>query len=428
MKKFLSLSIAVTILLVAGCSETPTPNSPADSQQEQVTPFSKGGAQNDEATVIPGSYIVVLSSKLPDAASTTAVERLANLEGMITELRRNNKFDVTARYDACLTGFAANMDAMTAAALAKNPRVESIEPDRMIYAFVQTLPTGIDRIDADVSSTLAGNGWGTVTGVDVYIIDTGIQTNHPDLNVVGGINYSNGPSWRYDDGNGHGTHVAGTAAAKDNDGYVVGVAPGADLYAVRVLNNSGSGSFSSVLNGVNWVTTRKNATPLRAMVANMSLGAYSGTSSYNSLDVGVNNSITAGVVYCIAAGNSANNAIYYTPAHVTEALTIGAYNASNNTWASFSNYGSIVDFLAPGVYVLSTYKGSSTATLSGTSMSTPHVTGTAALYLSANTGATPALVRAALVTASTIPSPGPNPTITGIPSGTTNVSVYAGNF
>ncbi|MDD4976217.1 MAG: S8 family serine peptidase, partial [Bacteriovorax sp.] len=185
---------------------------------------------------------------------------------------------------------------------------------------------------------------------------------------------------------------------------------------------------SQVLAGVNWVTNRKLTTPSRPMVANVSLGGNEGTSAYNSLDYGIRNSIAAGVVYAIVAGNSSANAVYFSPAHTVEALTIGAYSASSNTWASFSNYGSIIDVLAPGVNVLSTYKGSTTAIMSGTSMATPHVVGAAALYLSTHPGSTPAQVRAALLGASTNPIPGPNPVIRGVRSGTTNKSVYMGNF
>lgn len=424
MRKIISATTLFTILSIAGCSEAPQTSAPINPTQEQVQniPLSK----SEISATIPGSYIVVFSSRMSEKMNTIAQERLAALETKINLLRKDHQFEVSFRYDACLEGFAAQMDEKTAQALARHPMLESIEPDRMVYAFAQTLPTGINRIDADVSSTLAGNGSGTVTGVDIYIIDTGIQGDHPDLNVKGGANFNSGNSWN--DGNGHGTHVAGTAAAKDNTSYVVGVAPGADLYAVRVLSNSGSGSFSQILAGVNWVTNRKIANSSRPMVANMSLGGYVGTSAYNSLDNGIKNSITQGVVYAIAAGNSVANAVYYSPAHVTEALTVGAYSGSTNVWASFSNYGSIVDILAPGVSVLSTYRRSSTATLSGTSMSSPHVVGTAALYLSSHPGDTPTQVRTALLDASTNPSPGPNATITSVPAGTTNKSVYAGNF
>lgn len=371
----------------------------------------------DNGSIIPGSYIVTLSSELNQQSLDV---------GTIEQLANNYAFSLNFLYDSCLKGFAAQMDESTAAALAQNPMVESIEPDRVVSINAQSLPLGINRIDADLSSTKAGDGKGTVTGVDIYIIDTGIQKDHPDLNVVGGVNFNTGKS--YDDLNGHGTHVAGIAAAKDNSRSVVGAAPGADLYAVRVLGKDGKGTYAQVIAGINWVTNRKKSNPSRPMVANISLGDHTGSSSYNAMDKAVKNSIDAGVIYAIAAGNEAKRAVNYSPAHVTEALTVGSYDATSNEWASFSNYGSIVDILAPGVDVLSTFKGSSTEILSGTSMSTPHVTGTVALYLSAHPESTSAQVRTALLAAARNPQPDTNQRISKTPRHTTDISVYAGKF
>ncbi len=376
---------------------------------------------------IPGSYVVIFKSKMtPESMNLSKENRINVVESKINQLKDSYQFDVKFKYGSCLQGFSAKMDENTAVAMAHDPRVESIELDRVAHANLQTIPAGIIRIGGTRSSTISGNGSGTVSGVDIFIIDTGIQSNHPDLNVVGGANFNDGGS--FEDLNGHGTFVAGVAAAIDNTSYIVGVAPGANLYAVRVLNASGSGAFSQVLAGVDWVTLQKLANRSRPMVANLSLGAYVGTTRYNFLDYGIRNSISAGVVYSLAAGNGPNNAAYFSPAHTTEALTVGAYNASNNTWASFSNYGSVIDILAPGVNVLSTYMGSSMAYISGTSASAPHVAGTAALYLSRNPGKTPSQVRSALINASVNPRPGPNPLIRNVREGTTNRSVYTGNF
>ena len=427
------LMLTAFAIIVAGCSESPNGVAPVNSTDHAS--LSQSVAKLSATAVVPNSYIVIFSSKAPEIQRTTISDRLSLLEKNITALTRQYTFEVTQKWESCLTGFAANMDPRVAEALSHDPRIESIEPDQYAYAYTQTLPTGINRIDGDVSSTISGNGTGTVGNVEIYIIDTGIQTTHPDLNVVGGINYAGGSSSNYNDGNGHGTHVAGTAAAKDNTSYVVGVAPGANLFAVRVLNNQGSGQFSWIISGVNWVTARKSGNT-KGMVANMSLGAYAGTTSYNSLDNAIANSIGAGITYAIAAGNSSDNASLYTPAHVTTALTVGAYSPTSNSWASFSNYGSTVDFLAPGVSILSTYKNSSTATLSGTSMASPHVAGTAALYLSAHPTANASAVYTALYNAANSPSPvnggsgspNSNASVTGVPGGTTTLSVYAGNF
>jgi len=318
------------------------------------------------------------------------------------------------------------MNESTAEALSRDPRVAMVDPNRQVHAFSQRLPRGVHRIAADESSTKSGNGSGSVKGVDIYIIDTGIQSSHPDLNVVGGANFNDGTS--YEDQNGHGTHVSGTAAAKDNHSFVVGVAPGADLYAVRVLNAEATGEFAQVLAGVDWVTQRKKDNPSRPMVANLSLGGYTGTSKYNSLDIGIKNSIKAGVIYTIAAGNEADNARNYSPAHVKEALIIGAYDAATNEWAGFSNYGSLVDLLAPGVDVLSTFPENSTFRMDGTSMASPHVAGTIALYLSKHPKASASEVKSALIDAARHPSKEPNPRIKNVPGNTTNKSVYTGNF
>jgi subtilisin family serine protease len=293
-------------------------------------------------------------------------------------------------YSATIRGFAARLTARHIADLENDPMVSYIEPDGTMTIVAQTLPWGIDRIDADVSSTAAGDGQGAVTGVNVYVIDTGIDTKHADLNVVGHVNFAGG---RNADCNGHGTHVAGTVAAKDNTIDVVGVAPGARLTGVKVLGCGGSGTTSGVIKGVDWVT----ANAVKPAAANMSLGG--GASS--TLDDAVKRSADSGVFYAIAAGNSGANACNYSPARAgthNGVLTTAATDSSDHE-ASWSNYGSCVDLWAPGVSILSTKRGGGTTTLSGTSMASPHTAGTGALYLfSQNAGATAAQVESALKT------------------------------
>jgi subtilisin len=275
----------------------------------------------------------------------------------------------------------------------------------------QTLPTGINRIDGELSSTVSGNGSGSVS-VDVAVIDTGIDLDHPDLNVVGGRNCSTGRS--FDDGNGHGSHVAGTIAAKDDTQGVVGVVPGARLYAVRVLNNAGSGSWSSVICGVDWVTA--NASTIE--VANMSLGgtgsdpSATGCNTGDALHDAICKSVAAGVTYAVAAGNESDDARNHVPAAYDEVITVSALadfdgqpgglgsptcrSDVDDTFANFSNFGADIDLIAPGVCILSTWKGGGYNTISGTSMASPHVAGAAALYKASNPGASPAQVKAAL--------------------------------
>ena len=245
--------------------------------------------------------------------------------------------------------------------------------DQATATVPQILPWGIDRIDADLSSAHSGDGTGTVTGVDVYVIDTGIDVSNADLNVVSFVNFIDATN---NDCSGHGTHVSGTIAARDNTIDAVGVVPGAPLHAVKVLNCSGAGTTSTVIAGVDWVT----ANAVKPAVANMSVG---GTIS-RSLDSAVLQSVASGITYAIAAGNDGRNACLSSPAragYYLGALTAAATDQSDQE-ASFSNYGQCVDLWAPGVNVPSNLLGGGVISYSGTSMATPHVAGTAALLLS----------------------------------------------
>jgi len=276
-----------------------------------------------------------------------------------------------------------------------DPRVKDVEADKLMFAFgkppappgrdkepepqpPQDIPTGVDRIDAELNSN-------TVSGIKVAIIDTGIDLDHPDLNVVGNVNFVNEKK-SGDDDNGHGTHVAGIVAALDNSIGVVGVAPGAELYAVKVLDRRGSGWMSDVIAGIGWAADNGMD------VANMSLGAK-GTS--NALHDAVINATNKGVAIVVAAGNDNADANAYIPATYDEVITVSAIADSDgkygglgdptkygadDTFASFSNWGEDVDLAAPGVDIYSTWKGADYKAESGTSMACPHVTGAAALY------------------------------------------------
>jgi subtilisin len=346
--------------------------------------------------VVPGHYIVVLA---PGVNSLNAANEMGRAHGLA----------VGHVYSHAINGFAARIPDARLEKVKSDPRVLFVDEDRVFTIQAQNIPTGITRIEANLSSTQSGNGSGSVN-VDVAVIDTGIQTNHPDLNVVGGRNCSTGTSWS--DGHGHGTHVAGTVAAKDDGVGVVGVAPGARLWAVRVLNNAGSGTTSSIICGVDWVTA--NAAIIE--VANMSLGGSGSDSNCGGNDSYHNaicRSVAAGVTYVVAAGNSSANANNFQPATYEEVITVSAladFNGApgggaastcradvDDTFANFSNYGADVDLIAPGVCILSTWKGSSYNTISGTSMASPHVAGAAALYKANNPSATPAQVKNALI-------------------------------
>ena len=354
-----------------------------------------GGAYGGGRDAVPQRTIVVLE----EGASIRAV--LADYGVRPSHVYRH-----------ALRGFAAPLEAGTQRALAGDSRVAYVSADGEVHAVAQTLPTGINRIDGETSSTASGNGTGAVSNVAVAVIDTGIDVDHPDLNVAGGKNCSTGKS--FDDGNGHGTHVAGTIAAKDDANGVAGVAPGAPVYAVRVLNNAGSGSWSSVICGVDWVTA--NAASKGIKVANMSLGGSGsdGSCGSHALHQAICNSVAAGVTYVVAAGNSSADFKNFVPAAYDQVLSVTAVADFNGlpgggasptcrgdvdeTFADFSNFATLASdqnhaIAAPGVCIESTWKGGGYRTISGTSMASPHTAGTAALCIS--TGActgTPATI------------------------------------
>ena len=330
------------------------------------------------------------------AAANPAAWNYVNrgVAGRIQALEARERFQAEHVYSAALRGFSARLTARQIASLEDDPDVASIELDGEMHVSAQTLPWGIARIDADTSSTVAGNGGGAVTNVRVYIIDTGIAT-HQDLNKVAHVNFAGGQN---NDCHGHGTHVAGTSSARDNTVDVVGVAPGGPVTGVKVLSCSGSGSTSGVIKGVDWVT----ANAVKPAVANMSLGGGAST----ALDNAVRNSAASGVFYALAAGNSGANACNSSPARAGAGtnngiLTVAATDSADRE-ASWSNYGSCVDIWAPGVSILSTRRGGGMTTMSGTSMASPHGAGGGALYLSTHTGDSPSNVEAALKSAATV--------------------------
>jgi len=351
----------------------------------------------DGEKVIAGQYIVVYKDSadvLPSLqALQAALESGVSLQSQTAELQTLGLAGVRLQrvYTAALKGLAASLSDAQVSALRADPRVAYLEADQVMEASTtqNNATWGLDRIDR---RNLPLNGTYTYTatgaGVNAYIIDTGIRTSHSDFGGRARVGYDaiggNGQ-----DCNGHGTHVAGTVG-----GSTYGVAKGVTLYAVRVLDCSGSGSTSGVIAGVDWVT-RNHVKPA---VANMSLGGGAST----ALDTAVNNSISAGVTYAIAAGNSNRDACKYSPARVSAAITVGA-TTSSDVRASYSNYGSCVDLFAPGSSITSDWYTSDTATntISGTSMATPHVAGVAALYLQGNPGASPAAVQNALVSNAT---------------------------
>jgi len=357
--------IAATTLLAAGVAVTQVPEEDADT------------------------YIVVLKDSVDDPSQVA--------EGID---QRQEGFDAGFVYTEALEGFSAEIPDDSLDDVRNNSRVAYVERDEVVTAFGQRVPWGIRRIGANVSSIRAGNGSGKVTGVNIYVIDSGIAANS-DLNVVNRHNFlARGPDT---DCYGHGTHVAGTLAARDNRIDVVGVAPGAPLTSVKVLDCHGHGTAGKVIKGIDWVTA-KAAKAEKPAVANMSLGS---SRRIKSLNTAVRTSAASGVFYSLSAGNEGRSACKFSPAMTGAGknngiLTTAATNSADRE-PSWSNFGRCVDLWAPGANILSTWLGGATKTISGTSMAAPHVGGTAALYLSALPTRSPARVEADLKAKSTEP-------------------------
>jgi subtilisin family serine protease len=337
------------------------------------------------ATAVADSYIVVLKDSA--VAPNRVVEAAQRLTG-------RHGGEVARTWHAALRGFEVRVGARAAARIAADPAVAYVEQNHTVtIADTQQNPPswGLDRIDQrNLPLNNAYTYPTTASNVHAYIIDTGVLFGHNDFGgrAVSGFDAVDGGS--ADDCNGHGTHVAGTVG-----GSSYGVAKGVQIVGVRVLNCQGSGTNAQVVSGIDWVT----ANAIKPAVANMSLGG----SANSSIDTAVNNSINAGITYAVAAGNGnllgvRQDACNYSPARVPAAITVGA-TQNTDAAASFSNYGTCVDILAPGVNITSAWYTGNTATntISGTSMASPHVAGAAALVLAANPTWTPQQVRDALV-------------------------------
>ncbi|WP_406835369.1 S8 family peptidase [Streptomyces sp. AHU1] len=346
---------------------------------------------------VPGSYIVTLKTDAGFKATAARGKDLVSRYG--GTVRRT--------FTSALDGYAVSLTGAQARRLAADPGVASVEQDQVVHTLgTQTgAPWGLDRIDQTNLPLSGAYTYPDAGGGDstVYVLDTGVRITHQD--IAGRASYG----WDFvdndaiaQDGYGHGTFVATVAA-----GTTYGVAKKAKIVAVRVLGNDGSGTTAGVIAGVDWITAHHVADS----VANVSLGGGAST----SLDTAVKNSIASGVTYSIAAGNSGAPASNYSPARVTEALTVGA-TTSGDARASYSNYGSGVDLFAPGSGITAAWNTSDSATYTGngTSFAAPHVSGAAALYLTAHPGASPATVGGALVNGAT------GGVLSGIGSGSPN--------
>jgi subtilisin family serine protease len=373
-------ALAVTALLTA-CSNEFAGQFESQALNEESLVIATAA---DPGANIPNRYILIFTDDVANGRATAAA--------MVRAARGELHFV----YENVLNGFAATLPPQAVANLQRNPNIAYIEQDAVVTlnATTQTNATwGLDRIDQPtrpLNGTYIYNNTGA--GVRAYIIDTGIRTTHSEftgrtLPGYTAINDGRGT----DDCNGHGTHVAGTVG-----GTVYGVAKGVTLVPVRVLDCQGSGTWSGVIAGVDWVAAQKRANPSIPMVANMSLGG--GASS--TIDQAVTNSVQDGVVQVVAAGNSTRDACDYSPARAPLALTVGATTESDSR-ASYSNFGTCLDLFAPGSSITSAWSSSNTSvsTISGTSMASPHVAGVVALILEQRPTATPVEVSEILLTA-----------------------------
>jgi subtilisin family serine protease len=361
--------IPILALAMAGCEDATPPG------------IEEAPLSDRQARLIPNQYIVVFTDEVTDPPG--AARGMAVAHGL--ELRHT--------YSRALKGFAAVVPPGRIDAVRADPRVRYVAADRVDELHQQQLPTGIDRIEAELNTDSTASD---PVDVDIAILDTGIDLDHPDLNVHRVVSFAGGKG---DDGLGHGTHVAGTAAAKDDGAGVVGVAPGARLWAVKVCKNSGGCNRSDIIAGIDYVALNADMID----VANMSLGGSGsddgdcGQTNADPEHEAICNAVNAGVVFVVSAGNNNRDAANYVPASYDEVITVSALadfdgkpggtgastcsSDEDDTFADFSNHGADVDVMAPGVCIESTWKQGGTNTISGTSMAAPHVTGVVALYV-----------------------------------------------
>jgi subtilisin family serine protease len=365
----------------------------------------------EEGDELPGRYIVILDEGV-DASHRAELYSAAFPDAEIDRV-----------YESALDGFAGELSENAVAALQHDPSVDSVQPDHLLSLAEETVPTGIRRVNAVPSEP--PDVIGVDIDIDVAVIDTGVGPN-TDLNVAGGFASFMEGTWPYlscagtgswDDAHGHGTEVAGIVGARDDASGVVGVSPGARIWAVRVVGPAGFACSSDVIAGIDWVTQRADV----IRVANMSLAGGNDPAICQA----IGNSVAAGVTYVVAAGNGGRDVGNITPANCPDVIAVSAFadfdglpgaltnrtvtfatcrESHDDSQACFSSYGPVVDLAAPGVEIVSTGLNGLSVPVSGTSFASPHVAGAAALYLSQHPGTSPSAVRAALIASGDCPA------------------------
>lgn len=406
---------------------SPAPSPSVEATGQPVEPIaSPSPAVNPEPT--PAATPRATPTRWPGGLDPTGryivvVAAGTDVAGVLSR-QKSRGVHATRQFRAAVRGFAARLDAGQLAALRSDPGVVAVVPDEIV-SVAQTRPTGVSRIGGLVNPIASIDTVDDRVDADIAIVDTGIDASHPDLNVVGGVNCSTSDRAAWRDTHGHGTHVSGIAAARDDPSGVVGVAPGARLWAVKILNDSGFGYLSWYVCGLDWIASqREPGDPARPLieVANMSVAKRGaddhacGAESDDVLHAAICRLVKAGVTVVAAAGNASERASKWVPASYNEVITVsaladtdgksggvgakrcyswGGYD-QDDTFADFSNYGGDVDLIAPGKCIYSTMPGGTFAYMSGTSMATPHVTGAVALYKESRPLATPSEVKSAL--------------------------------
>ncbi len=432
-------------ILLSGCVDGLSGADDADLQETETTvPASHAHSKFRNAHLMDRAIRTEAVGKSESVNLLNLIIKIAehvlDKQKIAQRYRITHRYKVASRYEYVdvFDGFAWSIEDTTNTddyndfldSLNADPDIEWYEPDFEVEAppvtatpsvSGQQVPWSVSAVGGRTSWAVSGNGQGSVN-VDVYIVDTGVAQANPndpndDLVLVENIDFRNdfNDAIDYD---GHGTHLAGIVGAVDDNDGLVGIAPGARIHNLKVLGDDGRGDVSQTIAAVEYITNEKLASPGTPMVVNLSLGDDVFTTSYTALDEAIKASIATGVVYVIAAGNQGMQVSSITPAHVTEAITVGAYGAAGG-FASFSNFGSVVDLLAPGVSVVSLSPTGSPVQMTGTSMAAAHVTGAAALYLAQHPSASPAQVEQALKAKA-------GSFVTGSPAGTTNKTVWVG--